>query len=199
MDEFIQRLDALLEGKNPQKLDTSAIPDEKEKELADRLNRLFECLEELRAFALPLSKGILKDISIKPKNFLGSPLKALHSSLMHLTWQAGEVAKGDYSQRVDFMGDFSEAFNSMVISLATHEKLLRTKISELESALGHIKKLEGILPICANCKKIRIEGAKPEDQNSWIRMENYIENKTEAQFSHGICPQCMEKLYPPSA
>ena len=60
--------------------------------------------------------------------------RVLHSSLMHLTWQAGEVAKGDYSQRVDFMGDFSEAFNAMVISLATHENLLRKKIEELEKS-----------------------------------------------------------------
>ncbi len=93
-------------------------------------------------------------------------------------------------------GDFSEAFNSMIISLDHNEKLLKKKIDELEKALSQIIKLEGILPICSNCKKIRLESADPKNQDSWIQIESYISNRTEAQFSHGICPECMKKLYP---
>ena len=116
--------------------------------------------------------------------------------MQHLKWQAKQVAKGDYSQRVDFMGEFSEAFNFMIVSLADSEEILKRKIEQLEEALSHIATLEGILPICSNCKKIRVEGGDPEDQNSWVQMELYIGKRTKARFSHSICPSCMAKLYP---
>ncbi|GEM_PF-1794400 len=73
---------------------------------------------------------------------------------------------------------------------------LQKKNVELENALGKVRTLEGILPICSKCKKIRIEGADPRRQDNWLRMEKYIEGKTQAHFSHGVCPDCMDKLYP---
>jgi hypothetical protein len=94
------------------------------------------------------------------------------------------------------MGEFSEAYNAMVIALEHNEKLLRNKIDELEQALGHIKKLEGILPICANCKRIRTSDADPRSQQSWMKIESYLSDRTDAKFSHSICPECMKKLYP---
>ncbi len=139
-------------------------------------------MEEIHDFIIPLSKGKLNGIKISSKNFLGSPFKELHSRLLHLTWQAKQVANGDFSQRVDFMGDFSEAFNSMIVSLDNNEKLLKKKINELEKAISHIKNLEGILPICSNCKKIRLEGTDAKDQDNWVQIENYISEKTEAKF-----------------
>jgi hypothetical protein len=54
----------------------------------------------------------------------------------------------------------------------------------------NMKYLEGILPVCASCKKIR------DDKGSWHEIEEYIRDKSEAEFSHGICPQCAAKLYP---
>ena len=84
----------------------------------------------------------------------------------------------------------------MIVSLDNNEKLLKRKIDELEKALSHIKNLEGVLPICSNCKKIRLEGTDPQNQDSWIPVESYISKRTEAQFSHSICPECMKKLYP---
>ena len=193
MDGFIQKLDALLMGKIPEQIDTEEVADPELRSLAERINRLIGCIAEINDCLLPLSRGILQDIKISPNNYLASPFKGLHASLLHLTWQAGEVAKGDYKQRIDFMGDFSDAFNAMVAALETNDKLLKEKILELEKALGHIRKLEGILPICSYCKKIRIEGAEPRVQENWVRMERYIEERTEAQFSHGICPECMKK------
>lgn len=67
---------------------------------------------------------------------------------------------------------------------------LADKVEELSQALDQIKTLRGILPICANCKKIR------DDQGYWNQVESYIRDHTEAQFSHGLCPECIEKLYP---
>jgi len=63
-------------------------------------------------------------------------------------------------------------------------------IAKLEQALLDVKKLSGLLPICAACKKIR-------DQNGrWQPIEEYIHSHSEADFSHGICPECGPKLYP---
>jgi hypothetical protein len=196
MDEFIQKLDALLKGEIPGRINLEEISDLELHGFADRINRLIDCIKEIKDCLLPLSRGVLKDIQISANNFMASPFKALHSSLLHLTWQAREVAKGDYCQRVDFMGDFSNAFNAMVVALDTNEKLLKNKIFELERALGHIRKLEGILPICSHCKKIRIEGAEPSVQGNWMHMEQYIEDRSEAKFSHSLCPECVEKYYP---
>jgi len=66
------------------------------------------------------------------------------------------------------------------------ERLIR----ELQKALGEIKTLTGLLPICANCKKIR------DDKGYWNQIEVYISEHSQAEFSHGICPQCAKKLYP---
>ena len=63
-------------------------------------------------------------------------------------------------------------------------------IIELQKSLSEIKQLSRILPICASCKKIR------DDEGYWKEVETYISDHSEAQFSHGICPDCIRKLYP---
>ena len=65
--------------------------------------------------------------------------------------------------------------------------LLARKNDELEAALSRVKQLEGIIPICMYCKKIR------DDQQSWQQLETYISEHSEAVFSHGACPECFEK------
>jgi hypothetical protein len=67
---------------------------------------------------------------------------------------------------------------------------LQTKNMELEDALSEVKQLSGMLPICASCKKIR------NDTGYWVQIENYISTHSEAEFSHGLCPDCGRKLYP---
>ncbi len=66
----------------------------------------------------------------------------------------------------------------------------------LEQALGKIRMLESILPICSYCKKIRIVGSNGENNESWQSIECYITEHTNAVFSHSICPDCMKKYYP---
>jgi hypothetical protein len=63
-------------------------------------------------------------------------------------------------------------------------------IKELQVALAEVKKLSGLLPICAACKSIR------DDQGYWQQIEAYIGDHSEAQFSHSVCPKCAKKLYP---
>lgn len=66
----------------------------------------------------------------------------------------------------------------------------------IEKALKRIDRLESILPICANCKKIRIPNSDPNKKESWQPIESYITKKTSTRFTHGICPGCASALYP---
>ncbi len=66
------------------------------------------------------------------------------------------------------------------------ELLLRN----LQDALANVRTLTGLLPICASCKRVR------DDEGYWMQVEKYITRHTEAQFSHGLCPECTRRLYP---
>jgi sigma-B regulation protein RsbU (phosphoserine phosphatase) len=70
------------------------------------------------------------------------------------------------------------------------EATLFKRIRELQDAMAHIKRLQGILPICTYCHRIRT------DKESWERLEEYISQHSDAKFSHGICPECLEKHLP---
>jgi phosphoserine phosphatase RsbU/P len=70
------------------------------------------------------------------------------------------------------------------------QERLNQKVRELQEALEHAKMLQGLLPICSFCKKIR------NGQGNWQQLEIYIRNHSGAEFSHGICPVCLEKHYP---
>lgn len=70
--------------------------------------------------------------------------------------------------------------------LITLQNSLADHVQRLQEALDQVKTLQGILPICAYCKKIR------NDQQYWQQVEDYISNRTNATFSHGVCPDCME-------
>ncbi|MBN2233150.1 MAG: sensor with HAMP domain protein, partial [Deltaproteobacteria bacterium] len=63
-------------------------------------------------------------------------------------------------------------------------------VEELRKSLAQVKQLSGLLPVCSCCKIIR------DDQGYWTRIEEYIPAHSEAEFSHGICPECIARLYP---
>jgi sigma-B regulation protein RsbU (phosphoserine phosphatase) len=71
------------------------------------------------------------------------------------------------------------------------QQSLADRVKALEEALARVKQLQGLLPICSYCKKIR------DDQNYWQQVESYIAEHSQAQFSHSICPDCYEKLVKP--
>lgn len=89
------------------------------------------CIIESAELAKSISKGNLNIKLPSSDNEIAAPLKSLHASLKHLTWQTQRVAKGDYQQRVDFMGDFSEAFNTMVEQLEQRRMALLNEIHVL--------------------------------------------------------------------
>ena len=65
---------------------------------------------------------------------------------------------------------------------------LAERVHCLEEALAHVKQLHGLLPICAYCKKVR------DDQNYWHQVETYVSRHADVRFSHGVCPDCLERI-----
>jgi CheY-like chemotaxis protein len=88
--------------------------------------------------------------------------------------------------------DNTELRSCIEIALIKHRatKERENLIAQLEEALLQVKRLSGLLPICASCKKIR------DNEGRWRQIEEYITTHSEAGFSHGICPQCAKVLYP---
>jgi hypothetical protein len=70
------------------------------------------------------------------------------------------------------------------------EKEREDLIAKLEKALAQVRTLSGLLPICASCKRIR------DDKGTWNPVETYIRERTDTEFSHGLCPECVRRLYP---
>jgi AmiR/NasT family two-component response regulator len=106
-----------------------------------------------------------------------------------LVEEASEVGVGGYLVKPTSARELERAI--MIARARFHDMMeLRRKNTELEEALAWVKQLSGLLPICASCKKIR------DDEGYWHQVEVYIRDHSEAQFSHGLCPDCMTKLYP---
>jgi len=101
-------------------------------DLGHGLKYFAECVIETKGLAFALSKGDLTVGLPQRGNEIAAPLKSLHASLKHLTWQAQQIEQGDYKQRVQFMGDFSIAFNKMVEQLAERERNLKETITQIQ-------------------------------------------------------------------
>ena len=88
--------------------------------------------------------------------------------------------------------DINELRSAIEIAVVKHEaaKERETLIAQLQKALREVKTLTGLLPICASCKKIR------KDDSTWQQIEEYISSHSDADFTHGICPDCAHRLYP---
>ncbi len=92
-----------------------------------------------------------------------------------------------------------EARLSVATRVVQLQQRLADRVNELEEAISRVRQLQGLLPICAYCKRIR------DDQNYWNQVESYIAEHLDVRFSHGICPSCLETVlkeegvHPPAA
>jgi PAS domain-containing protein len=111
-----------------------------------------------------------------------------------------ETTVGDAQRRFEVkrsdMLDVSEKLTATVVILRDitsrkqNEDDLHRTIGDLGKALSEVQQLSGLLPICSSCKKVR------DDKGYWQQVEQYLSQRTQATFSHGICPECVKKLYP---
>ena len=114
-------------------------------QLAHTVNRMIRLIEEIAAFVLPLSRGELAAPLPSPDNHMAEPLVEMHARLSQLTRQTQEIARGDYSQRIDFMGEFSEAFNAMVVLLEERERTLKDEIARRRQAEDDLQRERDLL------------------------------------------------------
>lgn len=103
--------------------------------------------------------------------------------------QASKVGVGAYLTKPPKLAEIERA---VLIAMARHRDLMeiRQLYYDLKEAHSRIKTLEGILPICSFCKKIRT------DEGSWQQIESYIHDRSGTKFSHGVCENCVKKHYP---
>ncbi|MCX5845707.1 MAG: response regulator [Deltaproteobacteria bacterium] len=109
--------------------------------------------------------------------------------------EAEDIVHGFEAGAVDYV---AKPFNSseLLVRVRTHVELKKKRdrekelVSRLEAALAEIKQLSGLLPICSGCKKIR------DDEGYWQQLEQYFSNHSDVRFTHGVCPDCIKKIYP---
>ncbi len=113
-----------------------------------------------------------------------------------LVQRAGEAGAGAYLVKMPSAREIDRAiviavsrFSDMMTMCHLNDEL-ETRNKELQKALDEIKVLKGILPLCSFCKKIR------NDKNKWEEVDVYIYKHSQADISHGVCPDCMKKHYP---
>ncbi|MDR2181025.1 MAG: response regulator [Synergistaceae bacterium] len=124
LDEYLFRyLRDVMYAPSKARLDLNQLPGSLQR-FGKGLQFFCECATETASLAKALSKGALSGPLPSRQNEMAAPLKSLHASLSHLTWQTQQVAKGDYNQRVNFMGDFADAFNTMIQQLDDRWKSL---------------------------------------------------------------------------
>ncbi|MCL2874348.1 MAG: ATP-binding protein [Defluviitaleaceae bacterium] len=118
-------------------LDIEALP-EPFQSLGQGLQYFAESVLDAKMLATSMSKGDLNFNTSLSRNEITAPLKSLQASLRHITWQAQQVAKGDYQQRVDYLGELSEAFNSMVMQLDEKQRIDTYEKSKLQQYVNLI-------------------------------------------------------------
>jgi len=136
------------------------------------------------------SKGYATFISLKEK--AGDTPIIVMSGLDDETVAVKAVKEGAQDYLVKGTVNSDLLVRSMLYAVERKKLELEKKklISDLEDALSKVKTLKGLIPICASCKKIR------DDEGYWNQVEVYVQNHSEAEFSHSYCPDCLEKLYP---
>lgn len=122
------------------------------------------------------------------------PLRALSSAITAFgqgTWTARAPLQTHRE-----LDQLAHTFNTMANTIQGHrenlEGLVRQRTQDLEQAIADMNRLHGMIPICSYCKKIR------DDGGSWWQLESYIQSHSEAEFSHGICPDCRTRHFPKS-
>ncbi len=141
LNDLASAIEQLLEGASPSPVECPSRGGPAVDRTCDAVNRLVRSFEECRQFLGALAEGRL-GVEAPARNLLASPFKKMQASLRHLTWQTQQIVRGDLGQRVEFLGEFSTAFNAMIDSLrekrSVEEELRRSrkKLLDVTSALG---------------------------------------------------------------
>lgn len=160
LDLITDALEQLLSGRRPAPLRLSAdCPPSETQRLAAALNRFLEQYRLLADAMSTIARGDVECEIPKCRLHICQSLKNLQANLRHLTWKTHQVADGDYAQRVDFMGDFSQSFNRMVETLAKNREDLQRQNQELQIA-SRTDPLTGLLNRRGAWEVLRCEASR---------------------------------------
>lgn len=160
------------------------------RELGEALQSFQHLAEELVAYSTELSKGNLSLDFPESSSCLYGGLKNLHASLKHLTWQANQVSKGDYTQRVSHLGEFSTAFNAMTKQLKEREARLR---EEIQRARHRAEIIESYSEMLVDLLDQRDEWLLVVDQES-RQIVHCNKQPPEGAGSSSFCEGCRHRL-----
>ncbi len=149
--------------------------------------------KSLLHFLMPEGIATLRNLSEKKPEFVRIVFKDSGNipTPLYCAYQPGENETIIIGEKPMLTNDeIMQKMTTLNTDLVNLTRELQRKNRELEYANSTIKTLRGILPICSFCKGIR------DDEGYWKKIEEFMSEETEAQFSHSICPQCMEKNYP---
>ncbi|RMI14659.1 MAG: response regulator, partial [Calditrichaeota bacterium] len=137
-----------------------------------------------------LEEVLPPEMSCRMKACLQRALKTGATESFEFTFQGGEETRY-YETRVVVCGNAEGlAIIRDITPRVRSEQERERLIAELQEALSKIKTLRGLIPICASCKKIR------DDRGYWQQLERYLQEHSEAAFSHSYCPECIQKHFP---
>jgi len=141
---YYNYLGEILYGTQPASIDLDKMSNEEHRNFAEALMQFGQMAMETREFAFSLSRGELDSKRPSRGNELVAPLKSLHATLKHLTWQAKQISGGDYEQHIDFMGEFSDAFNEMVVQLAGRRREMEIEAERNKERLDELARANSI-------------------------------------------------------
>ena len=186
---LFEYLRSILYDQQIRQLDVKEL-DEPYRKLGKGLLFLQQAVEEMLAYTEDLSRGNLSGAYPSRDNFLCVNLKNLHASLNHLTWQAKQVASGDYSQHVSYLGEFSEAFNTMTAQLKEREAQLKEEAQKAQERAQVIEEYNDLLVEMTRRRKEWIVVVDEESRDIVYCNKRKDEKRIDPEF----CEKCRHRL-----
>ncbi len=154
----------------------------------DARNELRSLLRKVSYSVIIMATGLMVNVllafisaskNIQEKNAAVLALRKAHDEL-----------EDRVSVRTEELTNANEALSQEIATRRATEAEKEQLINKLTEALAQVKTLTGLLPICSSCRQIR------DPEGNWSKIEEYIQHRTDAEFTHGICPKCAKRLYP---
>jgi hypothetical protein len=170
-NDIIEQLKAIVAGRL-ETLVSSQGDSEEERALVRLINAIIAELHKAKKQSVSLKSNLLSDIDC-------------------LAEVLGKISLGNFDIEIPSMRiPDMDTVRIGIVDMKTKLKEGNIARNEREKVLRDLKTLSGLIPICSSCKKIR------DDEGDWTQIEAYIQEHSEAEFSHGICQECAAKLYP---
>lgn len=157
------------------------------------LSSLFAAMLLALVFALSLSRGLARRIDLLVRHCRDLSIGRLDARIEGRSYDEFDDVNDAFNAMGEALGHTRRDLEQAVSELKSAQRNLEARVEDrtrdLKDALDKMEVLRGLLPICSACKKIR------DDQGYWKQVEHFVSEHTGAQFSHGLCPECMGRLY----